>query len=138
MSIRSVKLAIKDAMRNGRITAPEMRRIGREAERDGRISRGEEQAIRRLVDRGYFDAFTSKAREEADSFFCRNDLPASPPRVTTFGPPGEEDGWGCRGGGGATTEAVGEEDGGGRVTTLALGEEDGGGMVTTQAIGEES
>ncbi len=35
-----------------------------------------------------------------------------------------------------TTAALGEEDGGGGVTTQAIGEEDGGG-VTTQAIGEE-
>jgi hypothetical protein len=45
----------------------------------------------------------------------------------------------CPGGGGASTEAVGEEDGGGTMTTLALGEEGGSGDggVSTRAMGEE-
>src|SRR5687768_4361636 len=129
MSASSVRNAIKQALKNGRVSAPEMARIALEAEKDGRVYKTEANLISRFVEKNY-DKFSRPAQKQADSFFCRNELPLQPPRMTTFGPAGEEDGWGCAPT--ATTQAVGEEDGG-SVTTMALGEEDGGGTVTTQA-----
>ena len=121
MSVRSVRTAIREALRNGKVTGPEMRRIAHEAEKDGRVYKSEEKLIRRFVDKS-FDKFTGPAKSSSDAFFCRNELPLAPPRMTTFGPPGEEDGAGCMPPPTATTLALGEEDGG-FVTSQALGEE---------------
>ena len=127
MSAASVRKAIQSALSNGRVNQREFRKIAKEAERDGYVSKSEERVIRRLADNHYHDGFTRGAKKESDSFFCRNDLPLAPPRMTTFGPAGEEDGMGCG------------SPGGGHVTSQELGEEDGsgGGHATTEAVGEE-
>ena len=113
MSAVSVKRAIQAALSNGRVNQREFRKIAREAERDGVVSKSEEKAIRRLAN-DHYDNFTRGAQNESDSFFCRNDLPLAPTRMTTYGPAGEEDGFGCGpigngGSGPAATQAVGGE-----------------------------
>ena len=91
MSLAAVKTEIRKALRNGQVTRPEFRKIAAAAEGDGRVSKGELEAIGSLVS-NKAGKFTGPARREAGDFFQRQPVSPNDPKVTTFGPAGEEDG----------------------------------------------
>jgi hypothetical protein len=101
MSIRSVKAEIRNALKNDRISKPEAKKIIQEADKDGRVSQGEYNAILDV----YNHRMTNAASREFLNFFTRN---------TT-------------GVGTVTSQSVDEEDGGfGAITTQRVGEEENG------------